>query len=243
MAEQSTMSMPGSPFPNDSLGPLQEPWLHLLEYGTFPEQAVPDSWMVQPEWVDLLEKSADEGWLASLHRGVMRYHRGDVAGAKSAWERSLEKKRNIWALRNLAQLARFEGQLDTAVPLLLRAREIAPEVETLAVECVECLLEAGLSGQAMEIFQQMPHRLVQQGRLRALHAKAALADGHLDLAESLLGPDLVVANLREGEQSLHLLWWDLQEQREAGGGAVTEDIRRRVREQPIPSHLDFRQSS
>jgi len=92
------------------------PWLALLDRGKLPERPAsvdPGSLMVQPEWRDILERALQQNhgdhWLSWYHLGVMRYRAADRAGAKQAWEHSLQLTLSPWAYRDLAVLAREDG--------------------------------------------------------------------------------------------------------------------------------------
>jgi tetratricopeptide (TPR) repeat protein len=246
-AGEPGVALPGSPFPPESVGTPQAAWHDLLKNGVFPPQDEPVSWMIQKEWCGVLENSTDDSWLAWLHRGVMRYAHGEDDAASAAWETSLTKRENVWALRNLGFLAQSRGAIEEASGHYHRALCVGPPEAihpALAVEAINALLASQRSREALALLESLPEAMTRQGRLRALHAKACLAEGQLDQAEVLLGSDLVTANLREGEQLLNQLWWELRAQQEAkaAGTLVTETIRQRVRIEPIPAHLDFRQS-
>ena len=58
---------------------------------------------------------AADGWLPMLHLGVVLAHAGDLHGAADAWARSLAAEPTAWAGRNLAVLARADGDLALAV--------------------------------------------------------------------------------------------------------------------------------
>jgi len=113
----------------------------------------------------------------------------------------------------------------------------------LQVEYFQALLAGGRAAEVVAEFGRLPAALAAVGRLRLLCAEAALSENRLDLAESLLGEDLVVPDLQEGEKILSELWYDLLARREAlaCGGEVTDEIRNRVRQSLPPPHLDFRQ--
>jgi len=68
--------------------------------------------------------------------------------------------------------------------------------------------------------------------------------GQYELAETLLGGDLVVHDLREGELILGETCWELQARKavRALGCAVTDEIRAHVRKTVPPPRLDFRQA-
>lgn len=236
-------SMPGSPFPTESLGLLQEPWLQLLENGKFTDGYVPASWMLQNEWTEILDRSGDDSWLTDLHRGLVKFQQGDLIGARLEWQRGLEKDSNVWLLRNLAQLERYDRNFERALALFEQAFRLGPSLTPLIQEFVECLLEANSARQALDFLGRLPKELTASGRLRVLRARAALGAGELDLAESMLGEDLVVPNLREGEGLLHDLWLQIRAQREIASGCSHEEAVARVKNLTIPPHLDFRQSA
>lgn len=243
--EASLAPHKGIDFNEDSLTAEQAPWAALLRTGKFPDDGQHQAWMVQPEWVELLEDSGDDHWLAWLHRGVMRYHQDDLPGAKSAWEQSLKGNRSPWALRNLAVLATREGRACEASSLLMEARALVPDLIPLTVECLVALLDAAQITMALALFDQIPASVAQAGRVRYLHARAALEAGDFSLTEALLSSDLVVADLREGETMLSDLWYELKARQMAQYAAseVTEEIRRHTRTLLPPAHLDFRQSA
>jgi hypothetical protein len=242
-AGEPPMALPGAPFGASSLTADQAPWLELLEKGSFPECLDPGSWMVSSSWENLLTAGSDRHWVARLHLGLMAFHRGNADAARSEWELSLGSHRSVWALRNLGQLALQRGEFETAIGLLAEARAIRLELVPLQVEYFQALLAGGRAAEVVAEFGRLPAALAAVGRLRLLCAEAALSENRLDLAESLLGEDLVVPDLQEGEKILSELWYDLLARREAlaCGGEVTDEIRNRVRQSLPPPHLDFRQ--
>lgn len=245
-AGQSPLSPPSLVFDAASLSGEQEPWLSLLEGQGLPESDQPGAWMVQAEWRALLETSADDHWLAWLHRGVMRAHVRDLAGAEAAWRRSLARRRTAWALRQLAACERASERRDEAARLWCEARAELPGLLPLAVECLEALLAAGRAAEAFDLAQRLPEGIAGAGRILAMRARAALSLGRLDEAERVLLGDLVIPDLREGHVLLSDLWYDLQAQRLAvrSGGPVTDALRETVRRTlPLPAHLDFRQAA
>jgi hypothetical protein len=206
--------------------------------------------MVQAEWRRLLEEAVAQGrgahWLSWLHLGVMRYHAGEVEGARQAWERSLALERSPWALRNLAVLAKHEGVPDRAADLWLEAAGLAPERLPLIVECGQALLEASRPQAWLDLLPGLPEAVREAGRVRVLEGRAALALGKLDVVEAILADRVVVTDLREGEVALSDLWFGMHEQRLAAEEGVPLDdaLRERVRREfPPPRHLDFRMSA
>ncbi|WP_326958362.1 DUF5107 domain-containing protein [Amycolatopsis sp. NBC_01286] len=182
--------LPGTPFPPESLGPEQEPWLSLLD-GVPPAGdplAVPPSTLVNRYWADLLEHTADN-WLTWYHRGVARWAAGRHEAAREAWTSSVSAAENPWALRCLAVTA---GSAEAA-QLYERALKLAPALEPLLVEAVA-------AGCAPELPPE------PTGRLALLAAQARLARGDVEGARAIFDAGFEVANIREGETSLSDTW-------------------------------------
>jgi len=252
-----------------NLGADQEPWLALLEHGALPALDPahdPGQWMVQPEWRGLLERSlASEGrragdWLAWLHLGVMRMENLDRGSARAAWEKSVQLRRNSWALRNLAVLE-TSGELDRrfvwppqprsmslesllrACELMRQAWECGPSTVPLAIEYARLLLDAGRYESLREFTRALPAEILQNERIRLLAARAALEAGQWAELEPLFSQEF--ASIREGEVALTDLWFGYQERRLAAAEHVPLDaaLRQRVRREfPPPRNIDFRMS-
>ena len=244
------MASASTPFPDDSMGEQQAPWLALLEQGRLPHRDPaldPGSLMVQSEWRDLLEKAVREDrgahWLAWYHLGVMRYRARDASGAREAWERSMRREPTPWACRDLAVLASETPDPPRAAHLWLDAARMNPTCTPLAIECARALLDAGLAGQLIEFVASLPPRVRSHGRIRLLRAMAALELDDLDSVARYFDGDVDVANIREKETILSDLWFGWQARRVARerGVKVDEELNRLVRREfPPPPRFDFR---
>ncbi|MFJ1761044.1 DUF5107 domain-containing protein [Amycolatopsis sp. NPDC088138] len=209
-ARRMPTCLPGTPYPSESLGPEQEPWLSLLD-GTPPEgdpRAVPPSTLVNRYWTDLLEHTPDN-WLTWYHRGVARWAAGRHDAAREAWTASVASAENAWALRCLAVATDDPVE---AAQLYERAVKLAPDVESLQVEAVTAQLAAGRT-------PELPAE--PTGRLALLAARARLALGDVSGARAVFDAGFEVANIREGETSLSDTW-----------AALSSD--------PLPERYDFR---
>jgi len=241
------------PFPEESMDAEQLPWLDLLRTGRLPDSdghQAPRSYLVQPEWHELLEASAAsaarEDWLTWLHLGVTRHHAGDAEGAREAWQRSLTLHGNAWSLRNLAVLAREAKRLDEAADLLAEALRMQPDCLALAVECGRALLQADRAGAWIELAKDFPSEVAATGRVLLLVGEAHLALGHLDEVAAILRTAPEIEDLREGEVALSDLWYRMHEQRisAAEGIPVDDNLRERVRSEfPPPAAIDFRMAT
>lgn len=245
---------PATPFDQASLGRQQESWMRLLQNGAMPEvdpEGEPLGYMAQPEWRERLEEAARAGrgdhWWSWLHLGVMRYAAGEYDGARQAWEESVARRDTPWARRNLAVLAVEEERTDEAVELYVAACRQRPQLLPLAVECGRFLVQAGRPQEWLDLVHNVLVDSVREaGRVRLLEGQAALAAGDFERVEAILGEQLVIDDLREGERSLSHLWFGLHESRlsKDEGVPIDDALRERVRRDfPVPEHLDFRMSS
>jgi hypothetical protein len=240
-------------FNDDSLSADQVPWLSLLENGTLPytdSTTLPGSWMIQSDWQKLLWDSVNAGrsehWLAWLHLGVMHYSGKDMEAARQAWEKSLALEPSPWAYRNLAVLAKHEGQIDKAADLLLTACQMGMQIPSLALECCQALLDAERPKEMLNFLSDLESQIRDRGRMQVMEARAALKIGDLQKVEEILQSRPLVPDIREGEVTLSDLWFEMHEKRIAAAENVIIDdnLRQRVRrDYPPPSWLDFRQTT
>jgi tetratricopeptide (TPR) repeat protein len=240
-------------FDDASLGPDQEPWLELLQSGALPKRSPadpPGACMVQPEWHQLLQQAVDRGrgdhWLSWLHLGIMHYYTEEYRAAKQAWEKSIALEPSAWAYRNLAVLAKHQQRPAEAAELWLKARDLAPSLLPLAIECCQELLDAGQAGQLIGLIGSLPPQVRANASIRVLEARAALDTDDLRRVEAILQSDLELTNLREGDVVLSDLWFAMHEKRIAAAERVPIDeaLKQRVRRDfPPPAHIDFRMST
>jgi len=237
-------------FDDDAMGEQQGPWVELLEVGSLPESdpaRAPVSWMVQDQWRAMLTESIRSGrsnhWLAWLHLGVMRYAAGDRLSAGQAWEKSRSLEPTAWADRNLAVIAREEGETNKAAELLLEAHQKQPTVRSLAAECFETLIDAGRAEEVVALAEALDPPIRQHGRIRAWQAAAALKAGQHDVVERFFAAEPNIADLRESETFLTDLWFGMHERQVAASEGCPTDARLRSRvrrEFPPPAFIDFR---
>jgi tetratricopeptide (TPR) repeat protein len=236
--------LPGTPFPEETLGAAQRPWLDLLRTGRMEQGSIaraPVSYQTSRRWTRLLE--AASGWLPLLHLGVLRTAEGDPAGAADAWSRSLDACPTAWAHRNLAALAARDGDRPAALGHYQVAVAMRPDLLPLALEYVDLLLDAGDASQAVEVLEDLPAASRRAGRTRLAEARAALRAGDLARCGDLLRTGVEVPDLREGDDALHDLWWDFRAALAAAerGRPVDPALRAEVAETvEVPRRYDFR---
>ena len=241
---------PGLIFDDESLGEDQSPWLLLLAQGTLPErvpQQDPGTWMVQPEWRQLLESSKHdsraETWFNLLHLGIMRYADGNLAGAEEAFQRSLTIRPSGWAYRNLALLRQLEHRSEEALALYEQAYRLLPELRPLLVEYCDALLDAGRFADVLGLIDSSPDTIRLHSRVRLLAASAGLALGQLERCQPILSRDYELVDIREGETSLTELWCGLQAQGKPHGDDPLIKHESKAGDvgqfPPLPAHLNF----
>ncbi len=182
-----SLSLPGTPFGDETLGPEQEPWVELVRTGQMsspPADRPPSSYQTSPRWLPLLE--AADGWLPTLHLGVVLAHGGDSQAAADAWVRSIADEPTAWAWRNLAVLARADGDLELAIRRYRPAVALRGDLAPLRRELIDTLLALGDGTEALAAIEAAPAEHRSLGRFRLAEIRAALLTGDLDRAGRIL---------------------------------------------------------
>jgi len=240
----------GLVFDDESLGDDQAPWLSLLKSGVLPEREPniePGAWMIQREWRDLLDVSAQKSdgnhWLTHLHLGLMYYGDGNLAASEDAWQQSLRRCPSGWAYRNLSMLCEKAGRADEALSFFRKAHPLLPELRPLLIELCEALLAASRAAEVLALIESSPEVIRRHSRARVLEARAGLALDLPDCCQPLLRDTYELVDIREGETTLTDLWLALRLGEGAKGDhRVLESDSNEDREShfQLPSHLDFR---
>ena len=239
-AGDDSLRMPATPFPDSTIGPLQQVWLDLLDGAdTLRGDACdpPLSYQIDGRWAGLLGRAT--GWQAALHRGVAHAANGNLDAAKTEWAASALEEPNAWAHRNLGALARSCGDLTLALKHHRAAHRMSPGLLPLTLELLETLLEAGEPAEALAVVAAAPEAQQANGRLRFVEARAALATGDLTRVSAILESGLEIADIREGETSLTTFWEAYQDAILAADSVASPGRPVRAR-QPMPRSLDFR---
>jgi hypothetical protein len=194
-----SLSLPGTPFGDETFGPEQEAWVELVRTGRMPSPPAgqpPASYQTSRRWLPLLEGA--DGWMPALHLGVVLAHAGDLQGASDAWVRSLAAEPTAWAGRNLAAMARADGDLALAARRYRAAVALRGDLAPLRRELVDVLLAAGDGAQALAVIEAAPAEERSLGRFRLAEIRAALLTGDLDRVGRILEQGVVLPDVREG---------------------------------------------
>ena len=220
-------------------------WIELLETGNYPSSdvtKVPTSWMVQKEWISLLEESR-QNWLSSLHIGNYYFEIGEKELAIDHWNISLEFDSSPWALRNLAMAQRDSGNLLAALDLYEKViNKFAPELhDAFYEEYLQLLITVEKYEQLWKIYTEIISVRVPSERIDLAAAKAALQLGHFEFLVKIF--TRTFAQIREGESTLVAIWFEYQAilAAQASGVPVDDQIRKQVRQSARPpKNIDFR---
>lgn len=261
-------------FPLDTIGEAEKPWLTLLETGELPDvdaKTKPVSYMTSERWgkriVEATKKAPN--YNAFLHLGVLayEYQRTDVylcdayaegteevqvAAAIDAWEKSLEYKENIWALRNLAYLEIKRENFDKAEEYFDRALKL-PEIND--DYCVYAEIIAFLSRnqknyqKAWEVYSSMPEELKKVERVMIAVSKSAVQLNKLDFLKDFFNQTHF--DIREGESSLTDVWFEYCARKKAKELGITDLTEEKLDELideawetcPPDYEIDFRMST
>ncbi|MEU6811415.1 DUF5107 domain-containing protein [Streptomyces sp. NPDC046831] len=217
--------LPGTPFPESTLGEAEEPWRELLDSGSFPqprEVRPPGPSLVAPPWRDMLE-TAPATPLTEYHLGVAQWHAGDRAQAVRSWERALAspaaQASPEWPLlRCLAVADEEAGHHERAADRYAEAfdglcrerRDDGPSwtaaTAALGREAIEALLRAGRAAPARGVWERLPAGTRERGRFRLLEAELLLAEGRHEDVRAVFEEGFEVADLREGDERLGQVW-------------------------------------
>jgi tetratricopeptide (TPR) repeat protein len=220
-------------------------WMELLNTGNYPDHGVtitPKSWMVQKEWIPLLEQST-QNWLSALHIGNYHYEIGEREKAIESWKNSLQLNPSPWALRNLAIAERDSENLSSALSLYGEAIDKfgAKLHDAFYEEYLQLLVKAENYEELWRIYTELLSTRVPSERIDLAAAKAALQLGHFEFLAKIF--TRTFAQIREGETTLVAIWFEHQAILEAQhlGVAVDDQLREKVRHSTRPpKNIDFR---
>ncbi|GAA2888792.1 DUF5107 domain-containing protein [Streptomyces mexicanus] len=241
--------LPGTPFPESTLGEEQEAWRELLRTGSLPEPRrvrPPGQTLVAPHWRDMLE-TAPGTPSTEYHLGVAQWHAGDRAQAVRSWERALVLAPSRWPLlRCLAVADQEAGHHERAADRYAEAfedlcherrdsgEEWTAATAALGREAIEALLGAGRTAQARSVWDRLYPSIRARGRFRLLHAELLLAEGRPREARAVFDAGFEVADLREGDERIGRVW------DRTGGGPLPGRYDFRMRPEPSQDPLEHR---
>lgn len=196
---------PGTPFPASTITACQQPWLTLLRTGRLPEGDRMPPPVIGQDWRSHLTSAS--GWRERYLLALCEIADGRRDAAVDALRASIAEHESAPALRALASLAASDEE---RASLLLSAYRLDDSL-TVLIEAVDALIAAKRPGDVLQIIEALDAETRQVPRVRLAEARAAVAAGDVARAADLLDDEqLVVPDLREGDDSLADLWAALQ---------------------------------
>ena len=220
-------------FPADSVTEKETEWLELLNTGEFVSKditEIPQSYIISKDWLGIAENSTrnSDNWYAWLQLGVMYFANDMVTKSKTAFEKSISCCENIWAYRNLAVLAKQSGSIDEAVFFAKKSLEADGFERGLTVNCAQIMTDIGAYDEWLKVFETLPQNIKADGRILLYTAISYVRTNQAEKAAEIINTNYVLSDIKEGEESLTHLWFEMQE-------ALTGEKRC-----SIPYELDFR---
>ena len=220
----------------------QSVWLKLLNEGTVGSHtpdAVPVSYQIQSEWLELLENAIEDkdrnNWYAYYLLGTAEAAKKNCKKAKTYLEKSLELTDSTWANYALATVFEQEGDLESYEKYMLKAYEMRNYDISLAKEVFRCVHNAGKPEKNIELFECAAENVKANTRCLIYYAYALARCGRIDEAEKIIADErncIVIPDIKEGETITTEIWDYMNERRAESGLEMLE----------IPHELNFRMS-
>jgi hypothetical protein len=236
-------------FPECSLGSEQLPWLSLLETGVFPslpQNVLPLSYITDPVWKPLLEKSmAVSGYSHNALincLAVLLYENNEQSQAELLWKKAADNGDPL-ALRNLACIFRIKKDNKTALSYMRLAFEAEKGRidQAFTEEYLQMLVENQQFETAWNVFKSLPPGIAERERVEVTTGQAAVEIGEYDFVRALFQKEFTY--IKEGETTISDLWFRLQalELAQVRGIPYTEKLlREAVKTLSPPKEIDFR---
>jgi len=225
-------------------------WTTLLKKGIFPAPSSdkpPVSYVTGDFWLSKLLSLHEQNWYSLLHIGVIKYAKGDIDGAKIAWEESINMLPTAWNLRNLAMLYKNElGNPENAKEYVLKAFALKKDCYSLLKEVAAILTDYGCDELWLDIYSTLSSELQEEGRLRLYCAIAYMNLDRLFEAAEIINESFVLNDIKEGELSVSHLWFQLYGRIFAKENNIPYSpddnlLKEKANKKyPLPKKLDFR---
>lgn len=238
-------------FPEDSMTQEQKNWSKFLKTGVLdcPEVTEwPSSYIVSAFWLDALDASVRNQqnlhWYAYYQLGVMKYANGLLKEAENCFIESLKRQENVWSYRNLAYLCKNEyGDLEKAKDYIKKAMQCNVECRALYINYAEILTACKEFALCLFMLDSLPEVYREEGRLKLYRVICLMETGELEQAKSILRPDFIMNDVKEGELSISDIWHQLHTKIVMRDQDIAEEKvaeRMAKKQYPLPKELDFR---
>ena len=230
--------------PQLAFGPIQaaqQPWMTLLETGSFPipaDPAPPAKCMVSPTWKAMLEAAhaSAPNWHSALQLALMAMAAQDRDSAQRLFSESYRGQGNPFACYGLAVLADLDGDKEACARYCDELLSCIEADNSVLRDIGRLYLRSNAYSQLFNALNGSAY-LNTDGRLRLFMAQALCALGRLEEAEEqLVGNNgITVDDLREGELILSSLYYEIQRKKAERDGVPYDESAVQ-----LPAFLNFR---
>lgn len=195
-------------------------WKTFIEGGRLPipdPAKRPDAFLNDAESLIRLREAVKgderDNWYAQYQYGVRCYVNEKYKKAGKAFEKSLQLAENAWALHGLACVAQHKGNLKKAAGDILRGMELQKGELSYLKDGFKLLCECGQYEAICRFYENLDPDFKKNSRLKYCYIVALHRLGRHRRAYELLEENggLVLADIREGEDSFETLWRELTE--------------------------------
>ena len=234
-------------YPRESLGPLQQPWLDLLQGKTPDEDAMAlPSFMIQREWEKILCKAPSSPWV-NYQLAICAASNQQFALAHAFLDQAKpEKPRNTALVYHAkAMIYVLQKNDEKAVEYWCKALPLIPDPEEnweVLKAAWPCFKRMGAAAEFRK-FLPSDAGTHARGRIRILAISAALECDDLETAAKIFATPFSVADMMEGELStsdIYLTWKTKELALQEGVKWTLEYFRDNYKKFDIPWWLDFR---
>ncbi len=229
-----------------NVGEEQADFLSLMENGTMGShdpKDVPKAWILQDEYLRMLEGAAErkdsDNWFTHLQLGATLCAKYRLQDAYEHFEKSFELCESPWALYGMSQISKQCGQDRAAAESAMKAALMLPSDESLVKAAMAHLTAAGMYDEVIELEGKITPEVRSVGRVRLYVIIANIKLGNIEYAERVLWENggLVVADIREGENTITNIYLDIAEEKAKREGREFDRA-----EAEVPAIFDYRVS-
>lgn len=225
-----------------AVGDEQKAWVSLIENGTVGEHdvsAVPESWIMEPEFVEMLEISTaskdKDNWYAWLQLGTMYLVMGEYAKSEKALKTSCKCDDNCWAHYCLGILSLKNGDKAAAKKHALASLKLKNDDVSLCKATLSVLNQADEHKNVIKFYESFSEDIKANSRARLEYIVALYKNGDYEKALDIFNENggFILVDVKEGEVVLSDVYARCYK-------AVAEKNGETVTEVEIPVGIDFR---
>ena len=217
----------------------QYDWNTLLQTGSFDRTNSDDSaisWMLQPEWTELIEKSSD-CHKKFIHLAAIAFAEERLEDSDDYCTKALSFGESSAVYFVMAQVQRLKENSMSAAEYALCAYKLCPEDISLAREMMRLQFYAEQYGTMISVYETAPNNIKNDGRITMYYCFALLRSGDIDKADTVLNDNggICVDDIREGETGITDLYLEIEEKKAENSGLPFSRS-----EAKVPRKFDFR---